>query len=185
MSQRGWLFITTIFPVMGFIAILAWASLNRDTGPTGIGVNTGFGKIDIESTLAPEFDISLGNGKTLSLSDLRGKVVLIDFWASWCAPGRHEADILAEEYLEYTDQPIEFVGINIWDNPEAASLHLQEFKPRYPNGIDIEGKIGIDYGVSGIPEKYFVDAKGRLSRKYIGPIQPKALRAIIADLIVH
>ncbi|GIT13653.1 MAG: hypothetical protein CM1200mP35_04730 [Chloroflexota bacterium] len=56
MSQRGWLFITTIFPVMGFIAILAWASLNRDTGPTGIGVNTGFGKIDIESTLAPEFE---------------------------------------------------------------------------------------------------------------------------------
>ena len=185
MSRRGWLFITTIVPIMGFIAILAWASLNRDTGPTGIGVNTGFGKIDIESTLAPEFDISLGNGKTLSLSDLRGKVVLIDFWASWCAPCRHEADILAETYLEYTDQPIEFVGINIWDNPEAASLHLQEFKPRYPNGIDIEGKIGIDYGVSGIPEKYFVDAKGRLSRKYIGPIQPKALRAIIADLIVH
>ena len=127
----------------------------------------------------------MGNGKTLSLSDLRGKVVLIDFWASWCAPCRHEADILAETYLEYTDQPIEFVGINIWDNPEAASLHLQEFKPRYPNGNDIEGKIGIDYGVSGIPEKYFVDSKGRLSRKYIGPIQPKALRAIIADLIVH
>ena len=185
MSRRGWLFITTIVPLMGFIAILAWASLDRDTGPTGIGVNTGFGKIDIESTLAPEFDISLSNGKKLSLSDLRGKVVLIDFWASWCTPCRHEADILAETYLEYTDQPIEFVGINIWDNPQAASLHLKEFNPRYPNGIDIEGKIGIDYGVSGIPEKYFVDTKGRLSRKYIGPIQPNALRAIIAELIVH
>ena len=183
MSSRGWLFITTIFPVIAFIAILTWASLGRDSGPTGIGVNTGSGKIDIEPTLAPEFNISLSNGKKLSLSDLRGKVVLIDFWASWCAPCRHEADILAQTYLEYTDQPIEFVGINIWDNPEAASLHLKEFKPLYPNGIDIDGKIGIDYGVSGIPEKYFVDTKGQLSRKYIGPIQPKVLRAIITDLI--
>jgi len=185
MSTRGWLFLATIFPVLGFIAILAWASLNTKGGPIGIGINNGFGKIDIESTLAPEFKISLTTGGDLSLSDLEGKVVLIDFWASWCTPCRQEAKILSDTYLEYANQPIEFVGINIWDHQQAALEHLEEFETTYPNGIDIEGKIGIEYGVRGVPEKYFVDQNGTLSRKYIGPIQPQVLREIISDLVVN
>ena len=185
MRARGWLFLATIFPVVGFIAILSWASLDTKEGTIGIGINNGFGKIDIESTPAPEFKITLSNGEALSLSDLQGKVVLIDFWASWCAPCRHEANILAETYLEYANQPIEFVGINIWDHQQAALDHLQEFDPAYPNGIDVGGKIGIEYGVSGIPEKYFVDPNGQLSRKYIGPIQANALREIISDLMAN
>ena len=172
MSTRGWLFLATIFPVLGFIAILAWASLNTKGGPIGIGINNGFGKIDIESTLAPEFKISLTTGGDLSLSDLEGKVVLIDFWASWCTPCRQEARILSETYLEYANQP-------------AALGHLEEFETTYPNGIDTEGKIGIEYGVRGVPEKYFVDQNGTLIRKYIGPIQPQVLREIISDLVVN
>ena len=83
------------------------------------------------------------------------------------------------------NRKIEFVGINIWDHQQAALGHLEEFETTYPNGIDIEGRIGIEYGVRGIPEKYFVDQNGTLSRKYIGPIQLQVLREIISDLVVN
>ena len=188
MSRRGWIFLLSAIPLAGFLALLGWASLKSGGNPGGLGVNNDFGQVDISSKPAPEFTLTLSagtlnSGGELSLSDLRGKVVLVDFWASWCKPCRDEALILSRVYLEYAGKPVEFVGVNIWDRSQPALDFLEEFETTYPNGVDEAGSIAIDYGVRGIPEKFFIDQKGVVQQKYVGPMRADALRAAIDGLL--
>ena len=90
---------------------------------------------------------------------------------------------LAEVYSEYEGKNVEFIGIAIWDNPGNVAGHVQEFDLSYPNLIDDKGLIGIDYGVAGIPEKFFIDGDGDLVRKFVGPIQADTLRAALDRLL--
>ena len=187
MSRRGWVFLLSAIPLAGFLALLGWASLKSGGNPGGMGVNNEFGQVDISSKPAAEFTLTLSagtlSGTELSLSDLRGKVVLVDFWASWCAPCRQEAPVLSRVYLEYAGKPVEFVGVNIWDRNQDALDFLEAFETTYPNGVDEAGIIAIDYGVRGIPEKFFIDQQGVVRQKFVGPMQADALRAAIDGLL--
>jgi cytochrome c biogenesis protein CcmG/thiol:disulfide interchange protein DsbE len=188
MSKRGWIFLLSAIPLIGFLALLGWASLRSDGNPGGLGVNNDFGQVDISSQPAAEFTLTLStgtlnSGTELSLSDLRGKVVLVDFWASWCTPCRQEAAGLSRVYLEYAGKPVEFVGVNIWDRDQDALDFLEAFQISYPNGVDEAGRIAIDYGVRGIPEKFFIDQKGVVRQKFVGPMQAEALREAIDGLL--
>ena len=137
----------------------------------------------MERELAPDFTLAMPDGGALRLSDLRGRVVLLDFWASWCKPCRDEAPALAEAYREYQGQGVEFVGVNLWDDADDAQRFLREQGHEYPNGIDAEGKIAISYGVRGIPEKFFIDRDGLIVRKFSGPMNPALLGGILDDLL--
>ncbi|CAI8006512.1 Thiol:disulfide interchange protein CycY, partial [Geodia barretti] len=118
-------------------------------------------------------------------SDLRGKVVLVDFWASWCAPCRQEAPVLEQIYREYAGSDVEFVGVNIWDLPDNAATYVEDFEISYPNGVDADGIIAIDYGVKGIPEKFFIDRDGVVRQKFVGPIRPDKLRETLDQLLAE
>ena len=108
---------------------------------------------------------------------------MIDFWASWCPPCRQEASVLAEVYGEYQERGVEFIGVNIWDNPGDAETFLQQEGQVYPSGIDSEGEIAISYGVRGIPEKYFITREGTVSRKFVGPLTADLLRETLEGLL--
>ncbi len=183
MSKRGWIFLLSAIPLIGFLALLGWASLKSGGNPGGLGVNNDFGQVDISSQPAAEFTLTLSNGIELSLSDLRGKVVMVDFWASWCTPCRQEAPVLSQVYLEYAGQPVEFIGVNIWDRNQDALDFLEAFQTTYPTGVDEAGSIAIDYGLRGIPEKFFIDQEGVVRQKFVGPMQADDLRAAIDGLL--
>lgn len=119
---------------------------------------------------APSFNVTLFDGSMLSLNELRGKVVFINFWASWCPPCRAEARELEAAWQRFKEQDVVFLGINIQDTAAAADEYIKEFGITYPNGRDAHGKIAIDYGVWGIPETFFVDATGRITYKHVGTL---------------
>jgi cytochrome c biogenesis protein CcmG/thiol:disulfide interchange protein DsbE len=168
---------------LALFALLAWASMKSGGNPGGFGVNAEFGQVEVSAYQAADFSLELMAGGTLTLSELQGKAVMVDFWSSWCPPCRQEAPVLAEVYLEYEGLPVEFVGVDIWDVPSAAQDHIDRYNVPYPNGIDTDGIIAINYGVTGLPEKYFISPEGTIVKKFVGPMSPSKLRGILNDML--
>ena len=183
MTKRGWIVLGGGVVISALIAILAWASISTGGNPGGLAVNSDLVEFEIDASAARDFDLDLIGGGTVQLSDLRGKVVMVDFWASWCPPCRVEAPVLAKVYREFQGQPVEFLGVDIWDNIGDAELFLQQEGQAYPNGFDASGVVAIDYGVRGIPEKYFIDREGILVKKLSGPLTETTLRNTINELL--
>lgn len=119
---------------------------------------------------APSFTVTLFDGGQVSLEQLRGKVVFLNFWASWCPPCRAEARELEAAWQKLKGEEIVFLGIDIQDTERDARDFLREFNVTYPNGRDASGKIAIDYGVWGIPETFFIDPQGRITYKHVGSL---------------
>ena len=183
LGRRTLIIVAVSVPVLAFLAILAWASATSGPARGGLAVNDQIVELSAGGEVAAPFTMSLVGGGEFSSEELQGRVVMLDFWASWCAPCRYEAPALGQVYREYRDRGVEFVGINLWDNTGDAELFLQQQGHEYPNGFDDGGKIAISYGVRGIPEKFFLSAEGRIVRKFSGPVGADRLRQILDSLL--
>jgi cytochrome c biogenesis protein CcmG/thiol:disulfide interchange protein DsbE len=120
---------------------------------------------------AAPFTITLFDGGKLSLEDLRGKAVFLNFWASWCPPCRAEARDLEAAWRKVKDRNMVFIGVALQDTDRNSLDFLKEFDVTYPNGKDESGKIAVDYGTWGIPESFFIDPQGRITYKHVGGIR--------------
>lgn len=149
-----------IAPAVGILALLGYGFMLEPK--------------DIPSPLlarpAPAFTLSLFDGTTLGLDELRGKVVFLNFWASWCPPCRAEARALEQAWRRHKAQGVVFVGVNTQDEEARARDFIEEFGVTYPNGMDRGGRIAIDYGVWGLPETFFIDREGRITYKHVGTL---------------
>ena len=184
-GRRSIVIAAVAIPVLAFLAILAWASFTSGPARGGLAVNANTVELDAFGEAAPEFSLELMGGGGITSDELEGRVVMLDFWASWCAPCREEAPVLAQVYAEYRDRGVEFVGVNLWDNAGDAEVFLQQQGHKYPNGVDEGGKIAISYGVRGIPEKFFIDRQGRIVRKFSGPMTEDRLRLILESMLAN
>jgi len=120
---------------------------------------------------AAPFNVTLFDGKKISLEDFRGKALFLNFWASWCAPCRTEAYDLEAAWRKVKDKNMIFLGVALQDSDQASKDFLKEFAVTYPNGKDESGKIAVDYGTWGIPESFFIDPQGRITYKHVGGIR--------------
>jgi len=123
----------------------------------------------VESGLAPQFNVPTFDGGNFSLAEQRGKVIVINFWASWCIPCRQEAPMLERVYKRYKDRGVVFIGLDYVDTDTKAKEFIDEFKITYPNGPDIGTEAALKYRIKGIPETFFVGKDGMLYGNYIGP----------------
>ena len=119
---------------------------------------------------AAPFTLTLFDGQKVTLEELRGKAVFLNFWASWCLPCRAEAKDLEAAWQRIKDKNMVFIGVALQDTDENARAFVQEFNVTYPNGRDDSGKTAVNYGVWGIPESFFIDPQGRITYKHVGGI---------------
>jgi cytochrome c biogenesis protein CcmG/thiol:disulfide interchange protein DsbE len=133
--------------------------------------------------MAPPFTLPLFDGRALTSTDLRGKVVVLNFWASWCVPAcTDEAPQLQAIWDHYRDRKVVVVGINIQDLEKPARAFVQRFGQTFPVGMDPRGTLSIDYGVYGVPETFIVDRQGRAVYKHTGAVSEELLAPVITPL---
>ncbi len=181
--KRNLILVASALPLAALFALLGWVVVGSGGNPGGFGINSRFGEVAVDQGTAREFQVTTLGGDQLSLQGLRGKVVMLDFWSSWCPPCRAEAPGLSQVYREYRDRDVEFIGVAIWDDPGAVGDHVREFDVPYHNALDGKGEIAIDYGVAGIPEKFFIDREGKLVRSFVGPMDAGSLREVLDELL--
>ncbi len=154
--------------IVAFFALLAYGLSNRTTATERSGV-TRVGKP------APVFSMALLDGSVFHLDDYAGKPLVINFWASWCPPCRDESPGFERVWSEYQDEGVQFVGVNIQDTKEEAARYVEEFTLTFPNGMDTDGKITIEYGVIGLPVTFFIGATGLVEGRWVGALPEETL----------
>lgn len=137
----------------------------------------------VDTGAAPDFTLSLFDGGQLTLSELKGQVVVVNFWASWCIPCRDEAPIMEKAWQRYRDQGVVLVGVAYLDTDKEAKAFLDEFNITYPNGPDLGTKIAPTYRLAGVPETFFIDKNGQIADLEIGPLTETRLVSAIEKLL--
>jgi cytochrome c biogenesis protein CcmG, thiol:disulfide interchange protein DsbE len=147
--------VVALAAVAGLLGLLVWR-LTHQSKPPKIGGP------------APAFSSKrVDTGGTLDLASLRGKPVVLNFWASWCGPCKGEAKTLEQAWRQYKGQGVVFVGVDYHDVTGDARRFLSHHDITYPTVQDGSGMIADRYGVSAVPETYFIDRRGRLVGEHI------------------
>lgn len=143
--------------VAALFALLVWKVVEDEGGEVKAALKRG------ESPLAPDFTLArLDREGTLTLSELRGKAVVINFWASWCVPCKDEAPVLERAWREHRDEGLVMVGVDFNDLRSDALKFMEETGMTYPVVYDRDGGLVAEYDATGVPETFFVDRQGRL-----------------------
>jgi cytochrome c biogenesis protein CcmG/thiol:disulfide interchange protein DsbE len=120
----------------------------------------------------------------MRLTDLRGKVVVLNFWASWCLACRDEHSALSDVAQSYAGKPVQFLGVLYNDVPDKGTAWIAEMGGQsYPSVDDPGARVAIDYGLYGVPETFFLDASGRVAYKHTGPVTPGVVRFKVDSLM--
>ena len=174
--QRAVSIGTVSVAMVGFLGLMGIGLLN-------IAPVTGLSGFTRVQKPAPEIRLSLFEGGELVLSQYREQPTVINFWASWCPPCREEALVLERTWRAYKDNGVMFLGVDIQDTEESARAYLREYDITYPNGLDVDGKITVDYGVIGLPITFFVNTEGIVERRWVGAISDRQLVAWVDELV--
>jgi len=156
MSRVGWLVAFVV--VVALLLLMYFGLRNAQQGPIGKG------------DLVPNFTLTTFEGEQFDLSSHQGKVIVLNFWASWCKPCEQEAADLEAVWRFYQDRgDVLFLGVDYVDTEPEALAYLEKFEITYPNGPDLGTRISQEFRIRGVPETYFIDREGRLADFQIGP----------------
>jgi cytochrome c biogenesis protein CcmG/thiol:disulfide interchange protein DsbE len=151
-------------------------------GLLGYALITGPSQPPQAGSPVPDFQLTALDGSAMRLADYRGEVVVLNFFASWCAPCREEAAELEQTWRDHQDGGVQFLGIAYQDAASKAQAFLDEFEVTYPSALDPGDRTARAYGVTGVPETFVVDQQGLLVHHFIGPITQAELQKELAPL---
>jgi cytochrome c biogenesis protein CcmG/thiol:disulfide interchange protein DsbE len=165
-----------LLPVILFMALAGYFAL---------ALRPGYDPHELPSALldreAPQFSLSGLNGPGVARDALKGGPVLINFFASWCVPCRVEHPLLMR--LAERDH-VPLYGIDYKDQPEDATKLLTQFGDPYRSvGLDRDGRVGLDFGVYGVPETYVLDSAGHIRKRFVGPLTAQQVEKELLPLL--
>ena len=140
-----------------------------------------------ERQAAPDFTLPDPGGKKVSIKDFRGKVVFLNFWATWCEFCKDEMPAMDRLYREFRGKGFEIVAVNVKDKRPDALAFARQLKLTYPIVMDPEGEVGLLYGAFGMPTTYLIDRKGVVLARLWGPADwySPAARKLIGALVAQ
>jgi cytochrome c biogenesis protein CcmG, thiol:disulfide interchange protein DsbE len=132
---------------------------------------------------APDFKLTpILGGEPIGLAALKGKPIVMNFWATWCVPCKYEHPILEEAHRQFQSDA-HFLGVLFEDTPERAKTFLAQNRSSYAQLVDPLSRTAVDYGIAGVPETYFIDKNGIIVYKHVGPVDfetfNKQMRALL------
>ncbi len=138
------------------------------------------------TTPKPPMELALKDtdGKPVFLRDLRGEVVLLNYWASWCSPCREEMPLLDAFYQEHQSEGFTLIAINVSESAIAAADYVEEHGYTFPVWSDPAGNSMIEIGISGLPASLLLDREGRLQKVWLGPLTQKMLEEAVIPLLL-
>ncbi len=156
-SRPKWGVVLVWVFVLGLLAVLGIGLVRSQRGSIRVGDRV------------PDLILSTFEGDEIDFADLRGQIVVVNFWASWCKPCEQEAVELEQAYQMYKDQGVVFLGVDYVDTETEARAYLAKFGITYPNGPDLGTRISQAFRTLGVPETYIIGPDGRLAAVKIGP----------------
>ena len=157
---------------------------SQGTSPVGGFVADYRARAEAQNTPAPDFQLpSIEEGKPIRLSSFRGHVVVLNFWASWCAPCRLEAPGLRRVSESYRDQGVRFLGIDYRDDEVAARAFVDEFGLEYPSVSDPSGSLAYDFELIGFPTTNIIDPAGTIRYRFVGYLDEAVLENAVNDVL--
>lgn len=132
---------------------------------------------------APDFRLPDVDGQSHSLTDYRGQVVLINFYATWCPPCQAEAKVLQGAYEKYRSQGFVIVAVDLQENPATVLRFGEKYSLAFPQLLDETGKVGRRYRVTGIPSSFLIDRQGQVLKVYTGPLSTRILDAWLSEAL--
>ena len=168
-----------LIPAATLLGLLVWVTLHHQRS-LAVGVALARG----ETPPAPAVTFSTFDGRRVTLTDLRGHAVVLNFWAAWCVPCREEAPLLEGVWKEYRGRGLVVLGVDTQDLANPAREFLKQFGITYPNVRDPDGTVAHLFGTTGVPETFFIDADGRIRGKFPGEqVAPLAWRGAAEALL--
>jgi len=169
--RTRWLLPVAALPFVGLLAYGFWSDPRAIPSP-------------LVGRPAPPFRLAAFDGTPVSLDALRGQVLVLNFWASWCYPACYEeAPVLEAAWRAYRERGVAVLGVDIQDTDEKAGRFIAQFGLTFPNAPDPKGTVSIDYGVYGVPETFVIDRRGVIRVKHVGALTEPVLRRAVEPLL--
>jgi len=180
--QDQWRF--RILSTLVLIISIAWTAFSR-VSPDAVSGNSQAAS-PREGFLAPDFTLDLLDGGQVTLSDLRGQVVMVNLWASWCPPCRAEMPAIEKVYRSYKDLGLVVLGVNttFQDSESGASAFVNQYGLTFPIPLDRDGSVSSRYALRALPTTFFIDREGVIRSVVVGgPMSEALIQSKVEDLL--
>jgi peroxiredoxin len=184
LSQRQWNVVLVTVLVAGSLFIAA-TRVQPNLGTTQLAAPTDLlsDPAPLPNHPAPDLTLPQLDGTQLTLRDLRGQVVLINIWATWCPPCRAEMPAIQQAYAEYRDRGFIVLAVNQREDATAITPFLEQHGLTFPILLDRAGQAGATYQASALPPSFFVDRRGVIRAVYRGPMPSRVIAPPVEQLL--
>ncbi|MEK4406597.1 redoxin domain-containing protein [Sporosarcina sp. FSL K6-6792] len=192
MNKKTLGFIIAVLLIGSMVVIMVKSNLDKPKPIDEFLIGADFSALEDEpglekGSVPPDFELSTMSGDVVKLSDLKGKKVILNFWASWCGPCKAEMPHMQKYYKKYKDTDnVEIIAVNLTTEERRGLKGVEEFIKLYgltfPIPLDKEGTVIDDYRIIPIPTTFMIGTDGKISQKIVGPMDEKALRSLVKNL---